>query len=145
VDTLTAGEMDRFLNEVNGASSRRSHQLHISAFFNWAVAREQLAFNPLGPTFADDGYEINNGCRIRRIKAVYGFHYYQVALQKISGNHIRKSFITAKKARLFAGRVGEMGPGDSINPLRLIDPDRIDAVKASILDLFNNINHRKAA
>ena len=145
VGTVTTGEMDGFFDAVNGVANRRSHRLHISTFFNWAVSRKRLSFNPIGPTFADDGYEINTGCRIRQIEIANGFHYYQVTLQKISGNPIRKSFITARQARSFAGKIGVKGTdGVGIKALRFIDSHRINAVKASILDLYN-ANFRKAA
>lgn len=143
-DTVTASEVDGFLDKVNGAAPRRSHQLHISAFLNWAVTQERLSFNPVGPTFADDGYEINSGCRIRRIEIINGFHYYQVTLQRISGKPIRKSFIHAKPARSFSRKVGGNGTDSGIKTLRFIDPQRIDAVKATILDLYN-ASLRKAA
>jgi len=144
VDTVTAGEVDGFLHKVDGVAIRRSHQLHISSFFNWAVTLGRLAFNPVGPTFAEDGYEINSGCRIRRIEVTNGFYYYQVNLQRLSGTPIRKSFINATLARSFARKVGENGTDSGIKTLRLIDPQRIKAVKATILDLYN-ANLRKAA
>jgi hypothetical protein len=144
LNTVTADEVDGFLNKVKGVATRRSHQLHISAFFNWAVTQERLSFSPIGPTFADNGYEINSGCRIRRIEVINEFYYYQVNLQRLSGNPIRKSFIHAKHARSFARKVGSKGTDSGIKALRFIDSQRIDAVKATILDLYN-ASLRKAA
>ncbi len=144
VGTVTSGEMDGFFDEVNGAANRRLHRLHVSVFFTWVVAQKQLSFSPIGPTFVNDGYEINTGCRIRRIEIANGFHYYQVTLQRISGNPIRKSFITANQARSFAGKIGVKSTGDGEKILHFIDPQRIHAVKASILNLVN-ASSRKAA
>ncbi len=145
VGTVTTGEIDGFFDEVNGTANQRAHRLHISTFFNWAVSRKCLSFNPIGPTFVDDAYEINNGCRIRRIEIANGFHYYQVTLQRISGNPIRRSFITARQARSFAGETGVKDTADGGEKnLCFINPQRMDAVKASILNRFNT-SSRKAA
>ncbi|MEN8256108.1 MAG: hypothetical protein ABFR33_11645 [Verrucomicrobiota bacterium] len=144
VGTVATGEINGFFDEVNGTVNRRSHRHHISTFFNWAVARDRLSFNPIGPTFVDDGYEINSGCRIRQIEIANGFHYYQVTLQRISGKPIRRRFITARQARSFAGRIGAKGTDGETKVLGFIDPNRIDAVKTTILDLYN-ANFRKAA
>ncbi|RKX43629.1 MAG: hypothetical protein DRP64_07940 [Verrucomicrobia bacterium] len=144
VGTVTTGEIDGFFDEVNGAANQRAHRLHISTFFNWAVSRKCLSFNPIGPTFVDDGYEINHGCRIRQTEIANGFHYYQVTLQRISGKPIRRRFITARQARSFAGKTGAKGTDGETKVLGFIDPDRINAVKATMLDLYN-ANFRKAA
>jgi integrase len=50
VDLVTPGELDFFLDSLNGSANRRSHRLYLSAFFNWAVARDCLATNPIRKT-----------------------------------------------------------------------------------------------
>lgn len=96
------------------------------------------------PTFEDNGYEIHNGCRIRQIKIIDIFHYYQVLLQRLSGEPLRKNFITVKNARLFAEQLGKNGSDGEIKPLQFIDSKSIEAVKTSILK-FVDENFRNAA
>lgn len=142
--TVTASELNHFLDGVNDLASRRSLRLQISAFFNWAVTQERLPCNPIGPTFKKDGFEIKNGSRIQRMEIMDGFYYYRVTLQKISGNHIRRGFMTAKRARSFAGKITDETTEEGARALRLIHSTRIDSVKASILELIDT-NQRKAA
>ena len=96
------------------------------------------------PTFEDNGYEVHNGCRIRQIKIIGIFQYYQVILQRLSGEHLRQNFITVKNARSFAEQIDGKGSEGGIRALQIIDPNRIDAVKTSILK-FVDANFRKAA
>ncbi len=93
---------------------------------------------PRKATFSQNGYEINNGYRIRKIDAASACSYYQVDLGDTSGNRVQKNFSNANKARLYANRSKIQANQSGVKSIQLTDPRQLDAVEAlKMLRPFN--------
>ena len=87
------------------------------------------------PTFANNEYEIKDGCRIQQIRVTNGCRYYQVDLRNTAGKRIRKNFTNAKKACSFASKsMAKSSSGGGKKALQAVDTQR------EALDILNPFN-----